>query len=245
MKAILLVAGYATRLYPLTKDKPKTLLEVGGKAILGHVLEKLAKTPFVGEVILVSNHKFADQLQAWVDNYQYSIPITILNDGSTSNSNRLGAIGDLNLAIKEYKINDDIIVLAGDNLFDFELTEFIEFYHHNNSDCIAVHQRDDLEFLRTTGVAEIDSDNKVISFVEKPQDPKSNLAVPPFYIYQTQTLPLVEQYIAEGNNPDAPGNFIPWLIEHRDVYAFEFLGQAYDVGTVEIYEEINRIFSRR
>lgn len=242
MKAILLVAGYATRLYPLTKNKPKTLIDVAGKPIIAHILEKIARISIVDEVIVVSNDRFADQLQTWVDGYQYSKPISVLNDGTNSNETRLGAIGDLQLAIKEFEITDDILVLAGDFLFDFELTDFVKFYHQHKSDCITINKWDDPEALKRTGIAEVDQNNKVITFEEKPEKPKSNLAVPPIYIYQANTLPLIDRYLIEGNNPDAPGHLIPWLIQHRTVHAYEFKGYSYDVGTLESYEEVQKVF---
>ena len=242
MKCILLVAGYATRLYPLTKDKPKSLLDVAGKTILEHILDKIARISIVDEVILVSNDRFANQFTEWVNGYSSNIPISVLNDGTTSNETRLGAIADLQLAIENCSINDDILVMAGDNLFDFELTDFIDFFLSINADCITVNKLDDIEALRRTGVVVLVQNRKVMSFDEKPEEPKSNLSVPPFYIYRAETLPLIKQYLEEGNNPDAPGNLIPWLINYRDIYAYEFQGKRYDVGTIESYEEIKKLF---
>ncbi len=236
MKCILLNAGYATRLYPLTKDKPKSLLLVGGKPILEHILKKVEKVDAINEIIIVSNYKFYDQFTEWKEKYKTNKIIKVLNDGTTDNSNRLGAIADIQYAIDYYKINEDILVLAGDNLFDFELTEFYNYYKDINYDCITTHELSDINDLRRTGVIEIDENNKVISFEEKPINPKSNLAVPPFYIYKSSTLPLIKKYLDEGNNPDAPGNFVPWLINHKDVYAYKFSGNRYDIGTLESYE---------
>ncbi|NMB38696.1 MAG: nucleotidyltransferase family protein [Firmicutes bacterium] len=245
MKAIILAAGYATRLYPLTKNRPKALLEVAGKPVLEHIFDKLDKVTIVDQVIVVSNDRFIDQFRDWKEKYQNLKPIHILNDGTTSNDNRLGAIADLQLAVKEYGICEDIIVLAGDTIFDFELSDFVYFYHEVNADCICVNQLDDAAALSRSGVVELDQNNKVISFEEKPEHPKSNLAVPPFYIYQADTISLIDQYLTEGNNPDAPGNFIPWLIKHKDVYAYRFTEDWYDVGTLEIYEKVKKLFSSR
>lgn len=144
--------------------------------------------------------------------------------------------------IDKVDIDEDLLVLAGDNLFDFELVDFVEFYEGVGADCITTHQLDDIEEIKRTGVIELDNDRIVTSFEEKPEKPKSNLAVPPFYIYQKETLPLIDQYLAEGENPDAPGNFIPWLIKHKDVYAYEFVGKRYDIGTLESYEKVQEMF---
>lgn len=242
MKAVILAAGYATRLYPLTKDRPKALLKVGGKTILEHILLKLGKVKEVAQVYIVTNQKFYKHFKEWTGSYNYDKDIKVINDKTTSNEDRLGAIADLYYVIEQEEINDDLIVMAGDNLFDFELSDFVAFQQALKADCISSHQLDDIAELKRTGVIEVDKNNKVFSFEEKPADPKSKLAVPPFYIYQKETLPLIKEYLAEGNNPDAPGNFIPWLIMKKDVYAFQFQGDRYDIGTVASYERVKAIF---
>ncbi len=242
MKCIILAAGYATRLYPLTKDKPKSLLEIGGITILEHILKKVEKVKMVDYIYIVSNDRFYLQFIEFAEGYNSSKKVKVLNDLTTSNENRLGAIGDIKFAIDDENINDDILVMAGDNLFDFDLNEFELFYQKVNHDCITVHELNNKEELKRTGVVEIDDCLKVISFEEKPKEPKSNLAAPPFYIYKKDTLGLFEQYISQGNNPDAPGNFIPWLIKHKDVYAFKFKGMRYDIGTLESYKKVKELF---
>ena len=242
MKCILLAAGYATRLYPLTKSRPKSLLLVGGKTILEHILEKVEKVESIDCIYIVSNGKFYPQFVQWVEKYNSSKVIKVLNDHSTSNENRLGAIGDIKFAIDKENIEDDILVMAGDNLFDFDLRGFEAYYRKVGHDCITVHELNNKEELKKTGVVELDENCRVISFEEKPREPKTNLAVPPFYIYQKSTLPLFSRYLSEGNNPDAPGNFIPWLIKHKDVYAFKFKGRRYDIGTPESYEKVQKEF---
>ncbi len=235
MKCIILAAGYGTRLYPITKNTPKPLLKIDGKTILKHILEKIEKVEIIDDIYLVTNDEF------YQDFNQLGEDIKVLNDGSTSNKNRLGAIADLQFVIKKEKINDDLLILAGDNLFDFELTDFVNF---RDADCITAHEIKDKKRLKRTGVIEIDENNKVISFEEKPDNPKSNLAVPPLYKYKKETIPLIEKYLEEGNNPDAPGNLIPWLIERRDVYAYKFEGARYDIGTVESYRKVQKIYSK-
>jgi glucose-1-phosphate thymidylyltransferase len=245
MKCIILAAGYATRLYPLTKNKPKPLLDVAGKPILEHILEKVWKVTDINEVFIVTNDRFYPCFIEWKKGYRFTGKIHIVNDGTTANENRLGAIADLQFTIDNAGIDDEIMVLAGDNLFDFELYCFVEFYRTKASDCITVHEVNDICRLKRTGVIEADEQWKVISFEEKPENPKTNLAVPPFYIYKKETLPLIKEYLIEGNNPDAPGNFIPWLIKKKDVYAFKFEGERYDIGTPESYETVIRLYENK
>jgi len=242
MKCIILAAGYATRLYPLTKNTAKPLLEVAGKPILKHILEKVERIDVIDDIYIVTNDKFYSDFVNWVNNNPSEKEITVINDQTTTNDNRLGAIADIQYVIQKEKLAEDVLVLAGDNLFDFELTDFVDFYHTTKADCITTHQLDDVEEIKRTGVVEVNDNKIVTSFEEKPEHPKSNLAVPPFYIYQKETLPLIDQYIAEGNNPDAPGHFVPWLIKHKDVYAYEFSGQRYDIGTMESYEKVQTLF---
>jgi len=244
MKCILLAAGYATRLYPLTKDKPKSLLEVGGKTILEHIIKKVEDVKDVDDIIIVSNDRFYAQFKDWVEQYSGSKSIKVLNDKTTDNDNRLGAIADICFAIDRENINDDIIVLAGDNLFDFNLYDFVDFYKKVKSDCITVHELNNIEELRKTGVVEIDENYRVIFFEEKPKYPKSNLAAPPLYIYKRETLHYIKEYLEQGNNPDAPGNFIPWLISKKDVFAYKFKGNRYDIGTLENYNKVKDIFKQ-
>ncbi|UOQ50331.1 nucleotidyltransferase family protein [Gracilibacillus caseinilyticus] len=242
MKCIILAAGYATRLYPLTKNKAKPLLEVAGKPILNHIIEKVEKIDSIDEVYIVTNEKFTSSFQEWVTNYQGDKLVTVVNDHTTTNDNRLGAIADIQYVLERHEINEDIMVLAGDNLFEFELLDFVHFYHEVNADCISSHELDDIEEMKRTGIVEVNEEGIVASFEEKPSKPKSNLAVPPFYLYKSSTLPLFKQYLAEGNNPDAPGNFIPWLIQRRNVYAFTFEGLRHDIGTMESYEKVQKLF---
>lgn len=245
MKCIILAAGYATRLYPLTIDRPKPLLEVAGKTILAHILGKVEKVKSVDEVFIITNDRFYNHFMDWVKEYTSSQKINVLNDLTDTNDNRLGAIKDIQYVLDNTVIDSDLMVLAGDNLFDFELKDFVEYFEKNAHDCITTHEINDVERIKRTGVIEIDENGKVISFEEKPIKPKSNLAVPPFYIYKQETLPLIAQYIQEGNNPDAPGNFIPWLIRHKDVHAYKFAGKRYDIGTIESYENVKEKFSNQ
>lgn len=243
MKCILLAAGYATRLYPLTKDRPKSLLPIGESTILEFIIKKVERVDVIDSIIIITNAKFYEQFRVWTSQYQSSKEIIVFNDGSTTNDNRLGAIADLQMAIDQAMIDEDVLVLAGDNLFDFALEEFIAFYKKVSHDCIMAHELTDKIALQRTGVITIDKQQCVTSFEEKPQQPKSNLAVPPFYIYKRETLPLIRQYLDQGNNPDAPGHFIPWLLSRKSVSAFLFNDRRYDIGTLESYNQACEIFS--
>jgi len=232
-------------MYPLTLHTPKPLLDIAGRSIIDKLLDKLERTPGIDECIVVSNDKFFDHFLAWSQNVRSTWPLVILNDGSTDNENRLGAVADIRFALREKDINDDLLVLAGDNLFDFELADFAGFFREKNCDCITSHKLEDTEQLRRTGVIEVDKDWKVISFEEKPAQPRSTLAVPPFYLYKKETLPLFEDYLEEGQNPDAPGNFIPWLLSRKPVAAYLFEGQRYDIGSLETYKTVCAIFKEK
>ncbi len=242
MECILLAAGYATRLYPLTKDKPKALLTLGGRTILDLVMEKIFEIKEISKIHIVTNHRFADNFNEWKKSYTGKIPVNIIDDGTTDNDNRLGAIGDMHYVIKKENINDDIFVLASDNVFRFSLKPMFDLYKESGCDTISAHYIEDFETLKSMGVLELDEENIVVEFEEKPQNPKSHYGVPPFYIYRKETIKLINQYLEEGNNPDAPGYFIPWLITKTKVKAFTFDDMIIDIGTPKSYEEAQRLF---
>ena len=245
MKCALLAAGYATRLYPLTRDKPKALLDVGGRTILDRILEKVERVEAVDEIIIVTNARFHGCFEEFMARRDSRKRIRCLNDGTCDNDHRLGALADLRLVVTEASVDDDLMVLGADNLFDFELSDFASFFRRVGADCITTHRIDDVEALRRTGVVELAADRRVLSFEEKPPSPKSRFAVPPFYIYTRASLPLLDEYLDSGENPDAPGNFIPWLLLRRPVYAYEFSGRRYDIGSHESYAEARRVFTGR
>ncbi len=236
MQCILLAAGYATRLRPLTDNMPKALLKLGDKTILEMVTDKIDEVPEVETIYIVTNEKFYKQFENWAENaYKGTKKVKVLNDHTTTNENRLGAIGDLKYVIDMEKVDDEILVMASDNIFGFPLTDFTERYKKTNADMICAHTIENKEDLHSMGVVELDSDGKVISFEEKPENPKSDLGVPPFYLYKKDTLPLIDKYLKEGNNPDAPGHFVPWLKDQKPVYAYVFDAVRIDIGTPESY----------
>ncbi len=242
MKAIILAAGYATRLYPLTKNRPKALLTINGKAILDYICDEIDTIASVDEIIVVSNHKFYDNFSRWSSKRKGEKRIKILDDGTTSEDVRLGAIGDIKFVLDSEKIDDDILVIAGDNFFTYKLSDFYQFFLSNKKDCIIVHDEEDRETLCRMGVVVTDSVSRVIDLEEKPAVPKSSTAVYASYIYRKETLPLFDTYLKEGNIPDAPGHFPAWLYKRKDVYAYAYEGECYDIGTHEALSSVRKKF---
>lgn len=240
MKALILAAGYATRLYPLTKDKPKALLKIGDLTILDFVVSQITKIPVIDEIVLISNKIFYDQFLNWKDSSNHDIKITVLNDNTVSNDDKLGAVGDLNFAIKTLNIDDDILVMASDNVFTFKLEDFYEFYKNNKKDCVIGKKIENKEDLKRMANITLDG-HKIVDMVEKPPVPTSEYAAFASYIYNKETLPLINTYLEEGNNSDAPGNFPSWLYKKQDVYAYIIEEECYDIGTVDAYNEIQKI----
>jgi glucose-1-phosphate thymidylyltransferase len=247
MKLIILGAGYATRLYPLTLNQPKPLLTVAGKPMIEHVLDNLVLIKDINHVYIVTNAKFADHFQRWAESYQTGqskLGFTIVNDKSTDDSNKLGAIGDLHLVLTQEQINDDIIVVAGDNLFSHELTAFGEFCRKKNAPALAVYDVGSLEEIKKYNAIQVDEDGRILFFEEKPAHPQSTLTGIALYYYPQSSLPMIKQYIEEGNNPDQPGRLVEWLYKRTPFYTWKVPGIWYDVGSKETLEEANRIFAR-
>ena len=211
MKCLILAAGYATRLYPLTENFPKPLLEVGGKPILDWLIDDLEKTGRITEYIVVSNHKFAPIFEKWAAGHAHAGKLSVVDDGTSSNETRLGAVKDIELGIRARGISDDLLVMAGDNLLSFSLKEFLDYAQEKGTTCIMRYYEPDLNKLHKTGVAEVDENGLILSMEEKPADPKSHWCCPPFYLYRKDDLKLVDIGIAEGCGTDAPGSFIDWL----------------------------------
>jgi glucose-1-phosphate thymidylyltransferase len=247
MKLIVLAAGYATRLYPLTLNQPKPLLPVAGKPMLEHVLDNIATIRALDHAYVVTNAKFVTHFEKWAEDYRrpnLHFRFTIVNDHSTDDSNKLGAIGDLHLVMTEYAIDDDIIVIGGDNLFSHDLAEFGDYCQQKNAPVTGVYDVGDLEQIKKYNAIEIDEDYRITYFEEKPKEPKSTLTGIALYYYPKSTLSSIRQYIAEGNNPDQPGRLVQWLYPRVPFYVWKVPGLWYDVGSLETLEEANRVFSR-
>lgn len=245
MKLIILAAGYATRLYPLTLNQPKPLLPCAAKPMMEHVLDNIATIRDIDHAYVITNAKFVSHFENWARTYEHPnlhFNFTIVNDGSTDDSNKLGAIGDLYLVLTKFEIDDDIIVIGGDNLFSNDLAEFGEYCKQKNSPVTAVYDVGDLEEIKKYNAIEIDENDRIIYFEEKPKIPKSTLTGIALYYYPSSTLPLIRQYIAEGNNPDQPGRLVQWLYPRVPFYAWKVPGIWYDVGSIETLEEANRVF---
>jgi glucose-1-phosphate thymidylyltransferase len=245
VKLIILAAGYATRLYPLTLNQPKPLLPVAGKPMLEHVLDSLKSIKHIDHIYVVTNDKFAGHFQRWADDYattHRAQPITVMNDQTTDEANRLGAIGDINLVLSQAQIEDDVIVVAGDNLFSENLWTFGEFSSVGAAPVLAVYDVGDLEEIKKYNAIEIDENDRITFFEEKPAHPKSTLTGIALYYYPKSTLPLIRQYLAEGNNPDQPGRLVQWLYPRIPFYVWRVPGIWYDVGSKETLEAANRIF---
>ena len=249
MKTIILAAGYATRLYPLTKNQPKPLLPIANKPIIEYILDEINTVEQIDIIYVITNDKFHTHFLTWVDNYQQrhscNKKIEIINDGTRSNESRLGSIGDINFVISEKSVDDDLFIVAGDNLLDFKLKKFITYFTEINSDAVCAYRMDSIAALRRTGVIQIDENNRIINFEEKPQQPASNIAVPAIYAFKRDTVKLFHQYLTEGNNPDAPGYFNNWLYKKKPLFAYFFEGKRYDIGDMESYQKADQLYRAR
>ncbi len=242
MKNIVIAAGYATRLYPLTENTPKPLLKIGGRTILGRMLDDIDHIDAIDEHIIITNHKFSDQFREWASLQQYVKPLTILDDGTMTNETRLGAVSDLLFAINRLRIDDDMLVVAADNILEFSFQEFVEFAQQKKTSCIMCHREESLERLQRTGVVELNDDMQVTGMEEKPAHPKSHWAVPPFYIYVKKDLDLIKSSVANGCGKDAPGNLAHYLSSHTILHAWPMSAGRFDIGSLDTYYEAQKKF---
>lgn len=246
MKAVVLCAGYATRLYPLTLNQPKPLLPVGGKPILEHILSQIAEIPEVSEVLLITNAKFRKHFDEWQKGFSYSRPVTVLNDASRTNEDRLGAIRDLDLVLETAKIGDDTLVVAGDNVFRFSLKDFTDYARSKAPDitvgCVDIGSREE---AHRYGVIDLDNDRKMRAFLEKPKNPPSSLVSMGLYYFPKSKLARIKEFLKNRENPDAPGYFIQWLLEHDNIWGYAFEGVWYDIGDMNSYDSANRLFASK
>jgi glucose-1-phosphate thymidylyltransferase len=244
VRAVILAAGYATRLYPLTLDRPKALLPVGGKPMLDHLLEQLERVEGLDEVYVVTNSKFADAFREWSAG-RSGLPLRIVDDGTVDDDSRLGAIGDLDLTIREAELDDDLLVLAGDNLFSESIAPFPVFALEKGEPALGVYDVGDLDTIRRYSVIELDGDDRVTRLEEKPEQPRSTLAGIALYFYPRSALRLVREYLEDGNNPDQPGRLVQWLYPRTPVYGWRVPGRWFDVGSKETLAEADQAFTGR
>ena len=238
MKCLILAAGYATRLYPLTENFPKPLLKVGEKSILDWLIDDMDSMQAVDEYVVISNHKYAHHFEDWAK--EKSQKITVVDDGTESNETRLGAVKDIQYAIDALKLDDDMLVIAGDNVLDFSLTEFIRYAMEKQTSCIMRYYEPRHEKLIKCGVVTIDENDLILQMTEKSPTPATHWCCPPFYYYTREDSKRIQEGIDSGCGIDAPGSYIAWLCKQTAVHAMEMPGKRYDIGNLESYEQVKR-----
>ena len=246
MKNVIIAAGYATRLYPLTENFPKPLLQIGESTILDRMLDDLDGIADISEHIVVTNHKFAHIFREWAEQRMQqpaAKPIVIIDDGTSTNDTRLGAVRDLLLALERRHIDDDVMVLAADNILDFSFQGFVDYFRQKQTSIIMCHHEPELYRLQRTGVIAVDDDMRVLLMQEKPAQPVSHWAVPPFYIYKRSDLPLIRDCLNHGCGYDAPGNLAHYLADVTTLHAWPMPGHRFDIGSLDSYEEAKLRFS--
>ena len=240
MKCVVLAAGYATRLYPLTENFPKPLLKVGEKTILDWLLEDIHTSGQVDEYIVISNHKFARFFQDWAE--AHTLPITVVDDGTSTNETRLGAVRDIQFAMDHLKLDDDLLIIAGDNVLDFSLVSFINYALEKNTSCAMRYYEADPKKLGRSGVSELGEDDLLLSMEEKPTEPKSNWCTPPFYFYKAADARKIADAIADGCGTDAPGSLLSWMCRHAVLHSMAMPGSRYDIGNLESYQKVQAAY---
>lgn len=241
MKCLILAAGYATRLYPLTENFPKPLLKVGEKTILDRLIEDVNENSDIHEFVVISNHKFAPIFEEWAGERKENI--TVVDDMTSTNETRLGAVRDILYAVDQLGIDEDVMVMAGDNVLDFSLRGFLDFAREKETSCVMCHKEEELKKQQKTAIITVDDDCLITSYEEKPREPKGNLAVPPFYIYCKEDLKRIEEALAEGCSADAPGSFAAWLSHKVPMHAYLMPGKRYDIGDLPSYETAKKMFA--
>ena len=242
MKNVVIAAGYATRLGELTRNFPKPLLQIGESTILGRMLDDIDKISEIDEHIIVTNHRFAPIFEEWASKQSYTKKLTIIDDGTSTNETRLGAVCDLLYVIEKLSLDDDLLVVAADNILMFSFQDFVDFAYERGTSCIMCHEQPSVERLQRTGVVVLDENNRVLNMEEKPVVPKSHWAVPPFYIYLKKDMELVKYSVENGCGKDAPGNLAHYMVDRTEVHAWPMSAGRFDIGSLDSYEEAKKIF---
>ena len=240
MKCLILAAGYATRLYPLTENFPKPLLKVGEKTIIDWLIEDIHTCGLVDEYVIISNHKFAHHFDDWAK--AHTLPITVVDDGTSTNETRLGAVCDIQFAIDKLHLDDDRLIIAGDNVLDFSLTSFIRYAIEKDTSCAMRYYETDLKKIQKSAASIIDENEQLLSLEEKPKEPKSNWCTPPFYFYKKADAARIREAIADGCGIDAPGSLLSWMCRHSTVHSMEMPGSRYDIGNLESYQRVQETY---
>lgn len=244
MTCIILAAGYATRLYPLTENFPKPLLKVGEKTILDWLLDDLIENTDIHDFVVISNHKFVSCFEEWKDKKEKvrDYTISVIDDGTSTNEGRLGAVKDIQLAIDTLLIQDDLLIMAGDNVLDFSLSGFVKFANEKGTSCVMCHEENELKKQQKTAIITKNEKDLITSYEEKPVEPKGNLAVPPFYFYRAVDAQRISEALLEGCGYDAPGSFAAWLSKQTAMHAYVMPGSRYDIGDLASYEYVQQVY---
>jgi len=245
MKAIVLAGGYAKRMWPLTLETPKQLLPIAGKPMIEYVLEELELIEDIDKIYVSTNQKFASKFHEWFNNRENKKDIELFIEPTTSEEQKLGSIGALDFLIKEFGIDEETLVIGGDNLFEFKMVDLIRHLEKKNANIIVLDEVENLEEAKQFGVAEVDENHKILSFKEKPEHPKSTLVATACYILTKRGVEEVSKYIEQGGDPDKMGHFIEWLCKNDIVYAFTFDGKWFDIGNIEMYKEADEYFKKK
>lgn len=240
MKCLILAAGYATRLYPLTENFPKPLLKVGEKTILDWLIEDIHTSDLVDEYVVISNHKYAPHFERWAK--AHTLPITVVDDGTSTNETRLGAVCDIQFALDKLGLDDDLLIIAGDNVLDFSLTTFIRYATEKGTSCTMRYYEAEEARLRKSGVSEIDPHERLLSMEEKPEHPRSHWCTPPFYFYRKEDAARIKDAIADGCGTDAPGSLAAWMCRHSILHSMQMPGSRYDIGNLESYQRVQETY---
>jgi glucose-1-phosphate thymidylyltransferase len=222
------------------------LLPVAGRPMLDYLLDRVDEIAELERAHLVSNARFADDFRRWAEQRSGRLPVEVLDDGTTSNDDRLGAIGDIRFTLEQARLaDDDLFVVAGDNLIGYDLRDYVHFWRERGGSAIALRHEPDIELIKQYGVVELDKADRVVSFEEKPAEPRSSLAATAAYLYPADHVALIPQYLDEGNPPDAPGNFVAWLHSRAPVYGYRFTGDWLDIGNKEQLLEADNLMRSR